>query len=484
MARRNTSNGSTPCTAPYKIVRKRVASLRPSPENLQLYRALADDPDIYALAESIKKNGLQEPLVVTLDNFIVSGHRRHGALRLNHQVVAPCRVLPVRRDSMTRDEYLALLREHNRQRHKTVAEQVREELVDINPDDAHRRLRERREKSVYAAEYNNMPSLHIEGAKTRHGISDQKADHVKYIMQIVEARRAYWPLSVRGVHYPLLNYDFVRGYYWPKRDEPDYGTKRVLRYLNDDNSYSATSDLITRLRLNGSIPWEAFDDFTRPLKEFRAFQNVRDFIQCERDNILDGYWRDLLQTQPNHIEVVVEKNTVYHLALRVTSQYQIPTSSGRGFNSIDPWHDLHQRYENSGKQRLIVIVLSDFDPEGEMIPQVGGRTLRDDFGIEDLTIIKAGVTRKQIDDYNLPPQNFAKETSSNYDWFVERNGGEAVYELEALEPQVMLDDLDSVIRSVLDIDLFNREVAAEQGEAAYLEAARKTVAEALKGLGE
>jgi hypothetical protein len=177
------------------------------------------------------------------------------------------------------------------------------------------------------------------------------------------------------------------------------------------------------MRLDGSIPWSAFDDGTRPLTEFPAFDNVREFIQQEMSNLFDGYWRNLLQTQPNHVEVVCEKNTIYHMVLRVTEKYQIPTSSGRGFNSIDPWHDLFERYQKSGKERLIVIVLSDYDPEGEMIPQVGGRTLRDDFGVTNLTIIKAGVTREQIEKYNLPPQNFAKETSSNYDWFVERNDG-------------------------------------------------------------
>jgi hypothetical protein len=455
----------------YTIIRKRVASLKPSPENTQLYRPVDDDPDIDRLAERIKKNGC-DPLVVTSDNFIVSGHRRLKALQLIGRTWVPCRVLPIRRDSVTTSEYIRLLREHNEQRHKTVAEQVREELVDINPEQAHRNLRELRDKSIYAAEHNGVAILDIEGTKRRFRISKDKADHVKYILQIVEDRRAYWPLSVRGVHYPLLNYVFFRN------------IRRKLPYRNDDLSYAKTSDLITRLRLNGSIPWEAFDDFTRPLREFHPFANVREFIQQDVRNLFAGYWRDLLQTQPNHIEVICEKNTIYHMVLSVTERYQIWTSSGRGFNSIDPWHDLYLRYRQSGRERLIVIVLSDHDPEGEMIPQVGGRTLRDDFGVENFSIIKAGVTREQIDRYHLSPQNFAKETSSNHAWFVERNGGnDAVYELEALEPEDMLRDFENVVKSVIDIDLFNREAAAEQQEAAYIEAARKAAAEALKELG-
>jgi hypothetical protein len=469
-----------------RMVRKRVKSLKPSPENLQLYRHTDDDDGIEKLARSIDKYGC-DSLIVTADNYIVSGHRRQAALLLNGQDFVRCRVLPVRRDGMTTDEYLVMLRSYNHQRDKTVAEQVREELVDIVPGEAHRRLRSRRDRSINAHLYNGVEPLVIEGQTQRHAISEDKADHVKYIKQIVfEDRRDYWPLSVRGVHYALLNYEFVRGYSWPRKGEPDRGTRRALPYKNDDGSYQASSDLITRLRLGGTIPWEAFDDGTRPLKEFPAFRDVRQFIRQETDNLLSGYWRDLMQSQPNHVEVFCEKNTIYQMVLRVTKNYQIPTSSGRGFNSIDPWHDLYERYVRSGKHQLVLIVLSDYDPEGEMIPQVGGRTLRDEFRVDPdrLTIIKAGVTREQIGKYGLPEMNFAKETSSNYDWFVDRNGGDnRVYELEALEPADMLRDLDEVIRSVIDVDLFNREVQAEEAEAVHLEGARARAAEVLRGLG-
>ncbi|MEX1223414.1 MAG: ParB N-terminal domain-containing protein, partial [Pirellulales bacterium] len=457
-----------------KITRKRVSSLKPSPENQKLYKAIdANSPEIVELAESIRRNGLQQPLVVTRDGWIVSGHQRYAALKRIDQKIAPCIVLPVRRSDLNDDEFIALLREHNRQRHKSVAEQARETMVDIDPARAHEQLRRLRDNSVYAAEKNGVYKLRIEGTKHRHNISEQKADHVSYTQQVVfEDRSEYWPLSVRAVHYALLNYEFYRN------------IPRKIRYRNDAESYAATSDLITRLRLLEELPWEAFTDGTRPIATFSAFEDVRQFLRHETENLFDGYWRDLLQTQPNHVEVLCEKNTVYHMVLSVTRRYQIPTASGRGFNSIDPWHELCERYHDSGKERLIVIVLSDYDPEGEMIPQVGGRTLRDDFGIEDFAILKAGVTPKQIKEHSLPSMNFAKESSSNYEWFVKRSGGTEVYELEALEPQAMLDDLERVIQNTLDIDLFNAEASREQDEAVYLAAAREKATEALRGLAE
>ncbi|HLN30037.1 MAG TPA: ParB N-terminal domain-containing protein [Gemmataceae bacterium] len=280
-----------------RIVRKRVESLHPSPENELLYRPMDDDPGILALAKRIRDNGC-DPLLVTLDNYIVSGHRRQAALKLLGQEWVRCRVLQVYRECMDRDNYVKLLRSFNEQRHKSVAEQIREELVDIDPDQAILELEELRFRASHPEE-KGVEVLAIEGTKKRHEISEQKADHVKFVKQVVFTdRREYWPLSVRGAHYALLNYSFMRN------------IPRKIPYKNDDESYHATSDLITRLRLNGDIPWKAFDDTTRPLKDFQPFGSVGEFVRQESRNMFTGYWRNLLQSQAAHIEVLVEKNTV------------------------------------------------------------------------------------------------------------------------------------------------------------------------------
>jgi hypothetical protein len=48
-----------------------VDDLLEAPENDELYRPIQhDDPDIFGLADSIRRYGLREPLVITKDRYI------------------------------------------------------------------------------------------------------------------------------------------------------------------------------------------------------------------------------------------------------------------------------------------------------------------------------------------------------------------------------------------------------------------------------
>src|SRR5262245_61618430 len=69
-----------------------IYELTPSPENDKLYRPIdSRDPEIVALADSIKQHGLLEPVIATADGYLVSGHRRFAAAKRARLRTIPCR---------------------------------------------------------------------------------------------------------------------------------------------------------------------------------------------------------------------------------------------------------------------------------------------------------------------------------------------------------------------------------------------------------
>ena len=316
----------------------------------------------------------------------------------------------------------------------------------------------------------DLPTVAIEGERIRKAISEAKRPMMDAVCVVLnEVLHDYLPTSVRKIHYELLNLLPLR-----------HASKPDSVYANTRACYQDLSDLVTRARLVGLIPWEALHDETRPCVTWNVYAGPRAFVRQEVDGFLQGYWRDLLQSQPNHLELVVEKNTVYNIVRQVAEEYCLPATSGRGFSAVECYYEIAQRYHTSGKARLVLLLLTDHDPEGEEIVQVSGRTLRDDFGIAALDVVKVALTAEQVRQYALPMTMDAKTSSSNYTKFV-RKYGTSAHELEALSPQVQQALLRQAIDSVLDIEAFNAELAREHDDAVYLAAVRQTC---LASLGE
>jgi hypothetical protein len=189
---------------------------------------------------------------------------------------------------------------------------------------------------------------------------------------------------------------------------------------------------------------------------------------------LKDYYRDLQQSQPDHIEIVGEKNTVEGVIRPVAGKYCIPYTIGRGYCSLPPRHEMSKRFRRSGKSRLILLVLSDFDPEGEDIGHSFARSMRDDFGVARVESIKVALTDQQVASLGLPPQMKAKTGSSRHAKFTDRHGDD-VFELEAIHPEQLQDMLRKAIDNVLDVDAFNAEVNAEKEDAAKLDVIRRTL---------
>ena len=131
---------------------------------------------------------------------------------------------------------------------------------------------------------------------------------------------------------------------------------------------------------------------------------------------------------------------------------------------------------------MILIFLTDFDPDGEQIASSFARSMRDDFDIPDRKIvaIKGALTAEQVQNNNLPSSLEAKKTSPNYKRFAAKHGTRAV-ELDAMPGPLLAEALQDAIESVLDVDAFNHEVEQEKQESVQVAARRKAVMRLMQG---
>lgn len=444
-----------------------IGQIQVATENNLLYdRFGVGNLDDAELINSIYDNGIQEPLALSADGVLLSGHRRFAAAKYLRMVDVPVRVVDVVFNDLTTAERLAILRRFNQQRDKSPGERIREKLLEIDPKQAHFDLNRRKVKALLQTT-SDKSNVDLGKRKKRPKITTiQFLDAVK---KIVEENREYWPLTDRRVHYLLLN------------DPPLLHDKKPLSiYANTKNAYKAVTNLLLRARLVGAIPWRSIEDSTRPIQLGGGFPTFESFVAQETENFLNGYSRDLMQGQPHHIEIMLEKNALRTVIEAVAREYCIPVTTGRGFASLSPRYDLFQRFKRSGKTKLVLLMLTDFDPDGEQIAASFARSLRDDFGILSIHAVKVALTADDVRNHDLPSDIDAKETSPNYEKFVAKHGVKVV-ELDACPVKLLQSKLREAIEAVIDVEEYNGQIQLEAEDAANIEAHRQVVFDAIGG---
>lgn len=451
------------------VVERPIDRVCPSPENDKIYAPInRKDPELRELVKSIRKRGVLEPIVISRDGYIISGHRRYAAAVMAKLTTVPVRV----RADVSRierlDAFVKELREFNRQRVKTADERVREEIISVDPDAAYQNLVEYRREKLTMISF-PVGEIEMGKRKARSEISRARRKLLAAALQVLEEQRESWPITVRQLHYRLLNLRPLI-----------HASKPKSVYRNDLASYRALTDLMARGRLAGEVPWAALIDETRPFTHWNTFKESGEFIRTQLSEFGKGFWRNLQQSQPSHLEIVCEKMTAQKTVESVAMEFCVPVLTGRGYSSLSPRFEMVNRFRASGRDRLIVLIVSDHDPDGETIAESFARSLRDDFQLANVTAFKCALTAEQVERYELPPTMEAKVSSSNFKKFNASHGKHA-YELEALRPE----DLEQIVRlsitSVLDLEAFDAEVAKEKQDAAYLTSYR---ASAIRALGE
>ncbi len=243
------------------------------------------------------------------------------------------------------------------------------------------------------------------------------------------------PMTVRQVYYQLVS-------------------KQVIG--NSRSEYQAVSSALVEARLSGAIPWYHIEDRIRRPRYVSMWDDIADYAETARLFFRRDVWQD--QTE-FYVEVWLEKDALSGLFEDVLDNYGVTLNVGRGYDGWSSIYRAAKRFEHRS-QDTVILYFGDFDPSGDdMVRSLRDRLAR--LGCHPM-VEKIALTRKQIDEYKLPP-NYTKVTDPRSAAFVEKHGDLSV-ELDALP----VDDLQWLVRSwvetFMDMDALERTRAQEAAD--------------------
>lgn len=331
----------------------------------------------------------------------------------------------------------------------------------------------------------------------------RKEDIIENIKEIVDSYGAQgYILTLRQLHYQLVTRNLI---------------------VNHDSAYKRLGGILDDCRYGGVIDWEAIEDRGRvpfiPYSVTDPDHALQDTIDQYRIDRQKGQKVNVeLFTEKDALSGILRRVTSkYHIRLNVNKGY---TSSTAIYNA----YQRYVQYLKNG-QKVTILYFGDHDPSGlDMVRDIKTRLhffffkgdakeeelrekaldwavtdrvdyenegeewkfteaylswknillkagLKEDdmskyrwmyicFIRENFEVKHIGLTMEQIDQYDLPP-NPTKFTDSRSKKYVDKYG-KTCWEVDALRPDVLTSIVESHVKKLIDIKLFNEVVAEEQ----------------------
>ncbi len=444
-------------------------------ENWDIYRRPGDDDAAFRqLRESIAEHGILSPLEVSADGYVLSGHRRLAAATAEALAFVPVIERPdIHVGEMTPAERITFLTERNAgQRIKSDAELILEAASRVDPDEAVREAEAAKAQVLDEAKCSAEEVFSV-GKVSRFDPSRSRGEMLDAVLEIIaEFRREMGPVCMTGrqVHYKLLNRKVRTS---TSRAGYVYGTRR--------QSSKLLSRLLTDARSFGIIAPGWIDDPSRESILFPSM-GLGEYVANECKNFGRHFWSDVHREQPHHVELLIEKDTMLGLFEKhVARPLRLPVTSMHGYGSYPAAEKMAKRLRASRKAEMVVVYASDFDPEGMDMPRAFKKYMLADHGI-DCTVLRAGITWEQVEKYNLPADADVKLSSSRAADFIAEHGKEC-WELDSMPPRALVEEVLTVAKSCLDIDVLNAAMEREREADIKLARLNAAVAELIRTKG-
>ena len=230
---------------------------------------------------------------------------------------------------------------------------------------------------------------------------------------------------------------------------------------NTERSYKRLGGIINDGRLAGEVSWSAIEDRLRVPVTPSWWDSPADVIRAAAS----GYQRDRWDGQTFRVEVWIEKDALAGVIAGICDELQVPYLACRGYTSQSATWRAAVRMERNHRRGQTPVVIHLDDPSGiDMTRDITDRLAL----LSGLTIDvnRIALNMDQIEEHS-PPPNPAKTTDSRFDSYVVEYGDDS-WELDALEPRMLSDLVGDTIRSYMDTDLYDDEVAKEEAERSRL----------------
>lgn len=214
---------------------------------------------------------------------------------------------------------------------------------------------------------------------------------------------------------------------------------------NTAKAYNRLGCIINDARLAGKIDWQAIVDRTRYLRTLAHWNNPQRLITDAANQYRIDKWA--WQKQPSYIEVWIEKDALVGVIEGICNTWDVPFFSCRGYISQSEMWAASQRLlsKQANGKTCHIIHLGDHDPSGIDMT----RDIQDRLNLfnAEVQVERIALNMDQIKQYN-PPPNPAKITDSRSKSYIDIYG-ESSWELDALNPQDMVDLVESEIKKYL-----------------------------------
>lgn len=269
--------------------------------------------------------------------------------------------------------------------------------------------------------------------------TDHQKKKLNYILEILDELQDYLPLTLRQIFYQLVSKEYIK---------------------NTKSHFVMLTSLIKYGRIDGFIPWNSIEDRIRVFHDLSGWSNANKFVDASLDYFLEGYQRNLLQSQNKYIEIWIEKDALASIFQKIAIPYTIPVVVCRGFSSVSFLYNFTNRINAHSEKYPIMLYFGDFDPSGEEMLIAMEKTL-EEMGCYGVEFQKIALTPEQIKKHKLPHNPDAlKRSDSRALKHINKYGYLAV-ELDALRPDTLTNIVTNAIESEIDIDLFNEEKRIE-----------------------